>query len=171
MDITLQYVVQSIIGRPPCKLVVSLYQRHHATKYSEHSTELRFYFKFSCVDLHCYQWVVIMDLFCLRTKDTISKKFPFVPLETKTFTRVALYFNCLDLKNRHYYNFRYAAVNWIVIRRDDLQTNLCTLAVGTWLLAAVGGLWTRRVKIKFNLCLPAACQLVSWLKRSWRTYG
>ena len=28
-------------------------------------------------------------LFCLRAEDTISKKFPFVPLETKTFTRLA----------------------------------------------------------------------------------
>ena len=53
---TLQYVVQSIIGRQqPCKLVVSLYQRHHATKYSEHSTKLRFDFISSCVDLHFYQ--------------------------------------------------------------------------------------------------------------------
>lgn len=46
---------QSIIGRQPCKLVVSLYQRHHATKYSEHSTKLRFDFISSCVDLHFYQ--------------------------------------------------------------------------------------------------------------------
>ena len=63
MDITLQYVVQSIIGQQLCKLVISLYQRHHATKYSEHSTNLRFYFIFSCVDLHCYQLMVIMNFF------------------------------------------------------------------------------------------------------------
>ena len=61
--------------------------------------------------------MVIVDLFCLRIENTVSKKFPFEPLETKTLTRLALYFYLFKLKTigivrlEHKEFFRYAVVH------------------------------------------------------------